>query len=930
MAFWRMGNGFASSSAIDKLLDKPDHTLIEVLEEPDLLQELLAPNTKLVEYLREPEILQELVGLVADSSFISPQTSDISVEDIPKESDEVTSSNDVKEAPEDENDENVSSSNDPSPDDTHEHDEHIDSTTLQFKESDDTTKPNASDSTPSEELDQEQENANGLASKEDESNGLASDENENENENDNDDDDENNQSYFDDEESRQHFANIASEILSSDVWSITEALMENLHLIDVIWAILDYPIPLGMAHASYFTKINEHLLDKKTDEMLFFIKGQDNFVERFMRHIDNPPLMDFLLKVISSDKPDNSTGIIEFLQHQKLISSLVALLGPEASSSVQAAAGDFLKAFVTISANSNSDNTTIGPNELSRELVSEPCIRELVRLMLFGGSGLATGVGVVIEIIRKNNSDYDFVPVMYTTLESHPPTSRDPIYLGHLVKIFSENIPKFNALLVKKHDDILKTPFGQIEPLGFERFKICELVAELLHCSNMTLLNHASGEAIVRARDLERIRVRKHLAETTGGYPPLEYPELLVESTEAAEKKEESESEKNVEEKVNSESGKDDDPRNELADDLSSLSLEKTSDSDDGTKPPPDESSLRSDPVVGDRLKIALVDNQIITHILNMFFQFPWNNFLHNVVFDIVQQVLNGPMVEGYNRYLAIDLFKTGRLTYLICEGQKTCAEYQAKTKCRLGYMGHLTLISEEVVKFTAVYKPETISPVIEEVVQDPEWVAYVSETLTRTREQYNSILGGQRPEDSPSHINPDAIILRNDEIPIELENNYEDQQDGDDDDYLKDEEDIEDEDKIDKKDGSDEGGSDKFSRYVSEQMTNSDQFGSSDEEEDDDDEWAREKAAGYLPYQPLKKESSSDRAYEPESSNRVQLLGSHDDLENEDEDGDEEVEDDDDDDDLGLVRSKSYNEMNWDPEVTQKIVDTIKYIRDS
>lgn len=53
----------------------------------------------------------------------------------------------------------------------------------------------------------------------------------------------------------------------------------------------------------------------------------------------------------------------------------------------------------------------------------------------------------------------------------------------------------------------------------------------------------------------------------------------------------------------------------------------------------------------------------------DFFFRFPWNNFLHNVVYDVVQQVFNGPMDRGFNRTLAVDLFQTGRITERIVEG---------------------------------------------------------------------------------------------------------------------------------------------------------------------------------------------------------------------------------------------------------------------
>ncbi|PAK98366.1 hypothetical protein B8W96_12320, partial [Lentilactobacillus parakefiri] len=77
-------------------------------------------------------------------------------------------------------------------------------------------------------------------------------------------------------------------------------------------------------------------------------------------------------------------------------------------SSIQSAAGDFLKALITISANSNNEiASAIGPNELTRELVSPEMVAKLVKIMLQGGTSLSNGVGIVIELIRKNNSDYD-------------------------------------------------------------------------------------------------------------------------------------------------------------------------------------------------------------------------------------------------------------------------------------------------------------------------------------------------------------------------------------------------------------------------------------------------------------------------------------------------------------------------------------------
>jgi len=107
------------------------------------------------------------------------------------------------------------------------------------------------------------------------------------------------------------------------------------------------------------------------------------------------------------------------------------------------------------------------------------------------------------------------------------------------------------------------------------------------------------------------------------------------------------------------------------------------------------EAEIRANPVTGDMLKLALKDNSIVDIVLEMLFDFPWNNFLHNVVFDIVQQILNGSLQDGVNRFLIADLFTESRITELIIAGDQYCQQYEETNKLRLGYMGHLTLIKK-------------------------------------------------------------------------------------------------------------------------------------------------------------------------------------------------------------------------------------------
>jgi SIT4-associating protein SAP185/190 len=116
-------------------------------------------------------------------------------------------------------------------------------------------------------------------------------------------------------------------------------------------------------------------------------------------------------------------------------------------------------------------------------------------------------------------------------------------------------------------------------------------------------------------------------------------------------------------------------------------------------------------------------------------------------VYDIVQQVFNGPMSQGFNRTLAVSLFEAADITNAIINGQLASEQSQRETKTRMGYMGHLTLIAEEVVKFTERHPPELLSDVVLDRVMSPDWSNYVEGALAETRERDNAILGGVRPE---------------------------------------------------------------------------------------------------------------------------------------------------------------------------------------
>lgn len=773
--FWRFG-GYSNISTIDTILDKPNVKLEDLLEEADLIQELKSHHTKLIEFLRDDDNLHALLNYV-----IAPG-----------------------------------------------------SPTTEEEEDDDTVeakgKANEDEEDEDEKLpDEEEEKA---------------------------------------EKNRLKYAYVSCEILSCETWSIIESLMANTPYLTEFWDFVRKPAPLDSLQAGYFTKVNETLLDKKTEEMLDFFKSLPGIVPALLQHVDCPMIMDLLLKIISLEKAEGGAGIVDWLHSQDLIPLLLSNLSPDCNSSTQTSAGDFLKAIITISANAaQNEQSCIGPNSLTRQLVSEPCIESLTSYMLNGGNPLTVGVGIVIEVIRKNNSDYD--PENGHNPDT-PPTNHDPIYLGTLLRLFAKHVPDFmNLILSSKHTvtegettkvverGTLRSAWGSnIEPLGFDRFKTCELMAELLHCSNMGLLNERGSEEWIKERDAERERLRDQgaflpskqpedsavdisgsisrfengftpsvststdelriansteedgfenvaVSDATDKKDPTSDPATSTDESESTEAKDKPTSNANLDETIrrlsmeDTEMATDDEkttpssPETPRDGDISPHPEDKPaplfSKSQDPSKTPTatspepvaqedgveanvtseqrgpestkdqqddtiqmsqqDESGLSDRPVVGDYLKIMFVENKVVPTILSFFFRFPWNNFLHNVVYDVVQQVFNGSMDRGYNRFLAFDLFETGRITDQIIEGQNRSDEAQQNKNMRLGYMGHLTLVAEEVVKFGERHPKDLLSPPVQDYVYGKPWEEYVNKTLAETRDRDNAILGGFRPD---------------------------------------------------------------------------------------------------------------------------------------------------------------------------------------
>lgn len=238
----------------------------------------------------------------------------------------------------------------------------------------------------------------------------------------------------------------------------------------------------------------------------------------------------------------------------------------------------------------------------------------------------------------------------------------------------------------------IETAVGKISPLTPERFKICELLAELLHCSHMALLNRpasSSNPTYTESGALEGgyarlFALENALSITTGGMPRDSTQLSLSESTQSF--------------------GTPVAPRepgtadaDQISAALSSLNNGHPQSEPEAPLVPPEEeqaesSSKSGEDSVGFKFRTALLDGKFLCTALvclsfflchtsahrsqvtfnqDLFFQHPWHNFLHSVVYDLVQQVITSNNEDPLNRSICISLFKDGHLTTRILEAQK-------------------------------------------------------------------------------------------------------------------------------------------------------------------------------------------------------------------------------------------------------------------
>ncbi|KAJ2394388.1 sporulation-induced protein, partial [Coemansia sp. RSA 2603] len=572
---------------------------------------------------------------------------------------------------------------------------------------------------------------------------------------------------------------------SSRVASTTALASPRQHLLEALWGVMQLSAgQLDALQATYFSRVMCSLLQRKPYETLDFIRAQGNVVSRFLEHLSVSAVVDLLLKIISLEELEGGPGIIAWLSEDRLIPMLVDRLAPDCEPEMHSLAAQVLLDIIAISQCNNPAQPTIGTNALIEELKSQETVTRLADYMLdrtapHATSTLVNCVYIFIELIRRNYSEgeADMSPEDQSngygfggsydgsSYEQQAPRKLPTVDLSDMMRVLALRTRDMVELLRNPRSSTQPVPttLGLREPLGFERLRICELFAELLHCSNMPRLNvsveQAVGEALASvepaggdmSKSAEDLPTHKD-SPTVVGFTPRQQGSPGNSSGSSPHNLQQAFSPGSAKSNTSSNSSSNNSSAN-FRQAVQQGSAGAESEASDGSGfsgipleiGSPSEHDTSNTPV-GQLLKWNFIQHSVLPICTDLFFQFSLNNFLHSVVYDIMHQVLNLPLNLECNLALIVVAFRDVRITSRIAQA---CAQNDQVSReprgTRLGYMGHLTGIGEEVARLLEL-SGAALEPLIAPYIDGDEWLDYVARTLQEVRERDQQPLGGERP----------------------------------------------------------------------------------------------------------------------------------------------------------------------------------------
>ncbi|KAG9481601.1 hypothetical protein GDO78_010700 [Eleutherodactylus coqui] len=129
------------------------------------------------------------------------------------------------------------------------------------------------------------------------------------------------------EKLRYKYPSVSCEILTADVTQINDALGEDESLLKRLYSFLQNEDDLNPLLASFFSKVMGILINRKTEQIIAFLRKKDDFVNLLLRHIGTSAIMDLLLRLLTCvEQPQLRQDVFNWLNEEKIVQRLIEMI----------------------------------------------------------------------------------------------------------------------------------------------------------------------------------------------------------------------------------------------------------------------------------------------------------------------------------------------------------------------------------------------------------------------------------------------------------------------------------------------------------------------------------------------------------------------------------------------------------------------------
>ncbi|XP_008063278.1 serine/threonine-protein phosphatase 6 regulatory subunit 1 [Carlito syrichta] len=204
---------------------------------------------------------------------------------------------------------------------------------------------------------------------------------------------------------RYKYPSVACEILTSDVPQINDALGADESLLNRLYGFLQSSGSLNPLLASFFSKVMGILINRKTDQLVSFLRKKDDFVDLLLQHIGTSAIMDLLLRLLTCvERPQLRQDVVNWLNEEKIVQRLIEQIHPAKDDSQHSNASQSLCDIIRLSREQViQGQDSPEPDQLLATLERQETIEQLLSNMFEGEqspSVIVSGIQVLLTLLE--------------------------------------------------------------------------------------------------------------------------------------------------------------------------------------------------------------------------------------------------------------------------------------------------------------------------------------------------------------------------------------------------------------------------------------------------------------------------------------------------------------------------------------------------